>query len=62
VRRQFYNVRSGINQILSLEMNDQVRQFVKQFLIEIESSMLNFCRERVADIEMPSQKLVVFAA
>jgi len=62
VRRQFYNVRSGINQILSLEMNDQVRQFVKQFLIEIESSMLNFCRERIADIEMPSQKLVVFAA
>ena len=62
VRRQFYNVRSGINQILTLEMNDQVRQFVKQFLIEIESSMLNFCRERIADIEMPSQKLVVFAA
>jgi SAM-dependent methyltransferase len=61
VRRQFYNVRSGINQIMSLEMNDQVRQFVKQFLIEIESSMLNFCRERIADIEMPSQKLVVFA-
>jgi 2-polyprenyl-3-methyl-5-hydroxy-6-metoxy-1,4-benzoquinol methylase len=62
LRQQFANVRSGMNQILSLEMNDQMRTFFTKFLVEIESSMLNFCRERIADVDMPSQKLVVWAA
>jgi SAM-dependent methyltransferase len=62
VRQQFYSVRAGMNQILSLEMNDQMRQFFTKFLVEVESSMLNFCKERIADVDMPSQKLVVLAA
>lgn len=62
VRRQFYNIRSAMNQILSLDMNDSMRTFFTKFLVEVESSMLNFCRERIADVDMPSQKLVVFAA
>ena len=62
LRQQFYNVRSGMNQILSLQMNDQMREFFTKFLVEVESSMLNFCKERIADVDMPSQKLVVLAA
>ena len=62
LRQQFYNVRSGMSQILSLEMNDQMRQFFTKFLVEVESSMLNFCKERIAEVDMPSQKLVVLAA
>jgi hypothetical protein len=62
LRQQFYNVRSGMNQILSLEMNPQMREFFTKFLIEVESSVLNFCKERIADVDMPSQKLVVLAA
>jgi 2-polyprenyl-3-methyl-5-hydroxy-6-metoxy-1,4-benzoquinol methylase len=62
VRQQFNNIRFGIKQILSLEMNDQMREFFTKFLVEVESSVLNFCRERIADVEMPSQKLVVLAA
>ena len=34
----------------------------KKFLSEVESATLNFCRERLAEVDMPSQKLVVLAA
>ena len=51
-----------MNQVLSLPMNDQARQFFVKFLGDVESSVLNFCRERLADVDMPSQKLVVLAA
>jgi hypothetical protein len=62
LRQQFNAVRGGIKQVLDMQMNDQVREFFVKFLTGIESSMLNFCAERIADVDMPSQKLVVFAA
>jgi hypothetical protein len=62
LRQNFYNVRSGINQILGMQMNDQTREFFTKFLTEVETSILNFCKERMADVDMPSQKLVVLAA
>lgn len=31
------------------------RQFIVDFLAEIERSILAFCRERIADTDMPSQ-------
>lgn len=62
LRQQFYAVRAGMNQILAMQMNDQVRQVFVKFLTDVESSILNFCRERIADVDMPSQKLVVLAA
>jgi len=62
LRAQFNSVRAGMNQILSSPMNDQAKQFFMKFLVDMETSMLNFCRERVAEVEMPSQKLVVLAA
>ncbi len=62
LRQQFNTVRAGMKQILAMQMNDQVRQFFVKFLTDVESSVLNFCRERIADVDMPSQKLVVLAA
>ncbi|MGD0542067.1 MAG: class I SAM-dependent methyltransferase [Tepidisphaeraceae bacterium] len=62
LRQQFYAVRGEIKQILEMQMSDPVRQFFVKFLTDVESSMLNFCAERIADVDMPSQKLVVFAA
>ncbi len=61
LRNQFNQVRAGTTQILSLPMNDQARQFFVKFLGDVESAMLSFCSQRLADIEMPSQKLVVLA-
>jgi hypothetical protein len=62
LRNQFNIVRAGINQILALQLNDQAKQFFTKFLADVEGAILGFCRERLADVDMPSQKLVVLAA
>jgi 2-polyprenyl-3-methyl-5-hydroxy-6-metoxy-1,4-benzoquinol methylase len=62
VRQQFNAVRGGMNSILAMQMNDQLRQFFVKFLSDVESSVLNFCKERIAEVDMPSQKLVVMGA
>jgi len=62
LRQQFNAVRSGMNQILAMQMNDQLRQFFTRFLTDVELSVLNFCKERMAEVDMPSQKLVVLMA
>ncbi len=62
VRAQFNAVRTGINQICSLQMNEQLRQFFTKFLSDVELAVLNFSKERIAEVDMPSQKLVVLAA
>ena len=62
LRQQFNAVRSGMNQILAMQMNEQLRQFFTRFLTDVELSVLNFCKERMAEVDIPSQKLVVLAA
>jgi SAM-dependent methyltransferase len=62
LRQQFNLVRAEVDQILKLQMNDPTKAFFIKFLSDVESSVLNFCTERLADVEMPSQKLVVLAA
>jgi len=62
VRQHFNAVRGGMNSILAMQMNDQMRQFFVKFLSDVELSVLNFCKERIAEVDMPSQKLVVLAA
>ncbi len=59
VRGKFNAVRAGMNQILAMQTNEQTRQFFVKFLSDVESSVLSFCGERIADVDMPSQKLVV---
>ena len=51
-----------MKQLLSSQMNDQTRQFFVKFFVDLETSALSFCRERVAEVDMPSQKLVVLTA
>jgi SAM-dependent methyltransferase len=59
VRKSFNQVR-GLSQTMLKSANDaNTRQFIVDFLAEIERSVLAFCRERIADTDMPSQKLVV---
>ena len=36
-------------------------RFVLNFLTDVENAVLSYCRERVAEIDLPSQKLVVLA-
>jgi SAM-dependent methyltransferase len=62
LRQQFYAVHTAMKQVMSSPMNDEARRFFVKLLSDVESSALSFCRERLADIDMPSQKLVALAA
>jgi SAM-dependent methyltransferase len=58
-RSHFNNVRAGVNQILALKTDEATRKFFVNFLTGVETATLAFCADRLADAEMPSQKLVV---
>jgi SAM-dependent methyltransferase len=61
-RGAFNKVRAMINHLGAAVQNEPTTQrFVLDFLTEIERAVLGFCRERVPDIDMPSQKLVFLA-
>jgi SAM-dependent methyltransferase len=62
LRNQFNAVRAGINQIMTLTTDPQARAFFVNFLSTIDTTILNFCRERISEQELPSQKLVVLGA
>ncbi|HEX4124355.1 MAG TPA: class I SAM-dependent methyltransferase, partial [Tepidisphaeraceae bacterium] len=61
LRNQLNAVRAGMNQILGSPMPAASKAFFTKFLSDVESTVLNFCKERLAEVEMPSQKLVVLA-
>lgn len=57
-RGHFHRVRA-MTETLRRATNDPTSaKFTVEFLAEIERAVLSFCKERVADIDMPSQKLV----
>ena len=61
-RAMFYAVHTGMQQILASQMDAKTRQFFTKFLTDVETAALTFCRERLAEVDMPSQKLVALAA
>ena len=60
-RGDFSKVRAMMNALKSSAQGEQGQQFVAGFFAEIERAVLSFCRERVPEIDMPSQKLVFLA-
>jgi SAM-dependent methyltransferase len=60
-RGHFNTVKAGMNQIMGLCKNDQSKTFFVKFLSDIETATLSFCRDRITDQELPSQKLVVLS-
>ena len=60
-RALFSQVRVHTQQLFSSNLDPQTRKFFVDYLAEIERAVLAFCRERVADVDLPSQKLVVLA-
>ena len=59
LRRRFNTVRVSVQKLLRSELDPQSRKFFIDFLAEIERAALGFARERIAELDMPSQKLVV---
>ena len=58
-RKHFYTVKAMIDQLMGGLTTDQSRAFVTQLFAEIEHASLAFCNERIAQVDMPAQKLVV---
>ncbi|UCD76465.1 MAG: methyltransferase domain-containing protein [Phycisphaerales bacterium] len=59
VRALFNKVQAGIRSVFESNPNEQTRRFFVGFLTDIERAALAFARERIADQDLPSQKLVV---
>lgn len=59
LRNHMNAVRGGMNQIMAVANNSESKAFFVKFLADIENCMLAFCKDRINEQEMPSQKLVV---
>src|SRR5262249_35623098 len=56
---RFQNVRARMDSLAKAGTNPETHRFIVELFSEIERAALEFCAERVPEIEMPSQKLVV---
>ena len=61
LRGQMYQVKGAMNQLMATPMNESTKEFFLNFLGAVDSVVLNFCKDRLADVEMPAQKLVALA-
>lgn len=61
-RGHFNRVRSMTQQLLNSATDPGTRKYLIQMLAEIERACVSFAQERVAAVDLPSQKLVVLAA
>jgi SAM-dependent methyltransferase len=61
-RQHFNAVRAGQQHLLKCTTDTASRRFLVDLFAEIERATLVFARERLADVDFPSQKLVVLAA
>lgn len=60
-RAHFHRVRAGMQTLLGSNNDPNVRGFITEFLANVERAALAYCRERIAPVDLPSQKLVVLA-
>jgi SAM-dependent methyltransferase len=61
-RGHFHKVRAMTTQLLANCSDANTRNFLVEMLTEIEKSCVTFARERIAECDLPSQKLVVLGA
>jgi SAM-dependent methyltransferase len=60
-RGYFSKVRAMISRIGAGARGQENEKFIIDFLTDIERAVLGFCAERIAEVDMPSQKLVFLA-
>lgn len=60
-RQLFYKVRHGFATIDRSLKDDASRAFLDELRADIDRAVLAFCRERIAEIDLPSQKFVALA-
>ncbi len=55
---RFHTVRNHFQRIMALPMNAEARTFFTQVLVDVDAATLAFCRSRMPEADLPSQKLV----
>jgi SAM-dependent methyltransferase len=59
LRERFNRVRAGVRTLLASPMNESARAFILGLLADVERAAVDYCAQRVAPVQFPSQKLVV---
>lgn len=60
-RAHFNAVRGGVKKLLESGLSAEARRFFVALFAEVERAAVGYCRERIAEVDLPSQKLVVLA-
>lgn len=58
-RLHFNRVRAATSKLLASPNSEQTRGFLIEMMAEVDRACLAFCADRLADAQMPSQKLVL---
>jgi SAM-dependent methyltransferase len=61
-RAPFNRVRGRIAQLMNASTNPDTKKFLAELFVDVEQAAMAFTRERVAEIDFPSQKLVMLVA
>ncbi len=59
LRNEFLTVKSAINKMLSEQIDEQKHTRTVNLFASLEHTLLKFCKSRMDDVDLPSQKLVV---
>ena len=60
-RGHFGRARGMMQQLMNSGQDEKTKQFFVNMFAEIERACVTFSRERISDVDLPSQKLVVLA-
>ncbi len=58
-RSQFAQIRAAQKMLLNIKADASTLQFIRELFITIDRAAMAFCAERIAPVDMPSQKFVV---
>lgn len=58
LRGRFHKVRQGIQSVMNSKLDPSTRSFFVGLFADVERATIEYCRERVAELDLPSQKLV----
>ncbi len=59
IRQLFHTEQAGIRSIIQSNLNEETLSFFTNFMIDVENAVIAFATERIADQDLPSQKLLV---
>ncbi len=59
LRSRFQDIGTTMTTILKSDMNESTRQYFMDFFTELDDVLIEFCKERIAAVDLPGAKFVV---